>query len=146
VTHDFSRQIQINTAIAAVMELVNDLYRYSDMGDAASGEAVRAVVQLLSPVAPHLMEELWETLGEQGLCSESAWPKADPAWLTADTVEIVIQINGKLRSKVQMPPGSAKEALQKAALDDPKIKTHMTGFTVVKVIVVPDKLINIVVR
>jgi leucyl-tRNA synthetase len=144
VTRDFSRHIQINTAISAVMELVNDLYQYPSTGDATSKDAVRTVVQLLSPIAPHLMEELWESLGEKGLASESAWPKADPQWLTSETVEIVIQINGKLRSRLQMPPGSGKDVLEKEALKDPKVQAAISGKSVRKVIVVPDKLINVV--
>src|SRR5439155_7171370 len=128
------------------MELVNELYLYPALGDAASREAVQAVVLLLSPVAPHLMEELWGTLGEKGLCSESAWPKADPRWLAADTVEIVVQINGKLRSHFQMNPGTSKDVLEKEALKNPKVQSLITGKSLVKVIVVPDKLVNIVVR
>src|SRR5204863_8927912 len=110
-------------------------------GDATSQDAVKSVVQLLSPVAPHLMEELWANLGEKGLCSESVWPKADPQWLVADTVEIVIQINGKLRSHFQMSPGTSKDVLEKEALKDPKVQALITGKSLVKVIVVPDKLV-----
>jgi leucyl-tRNA synthetase len=146
VTRDYGRHIQINTAIAAVMELVNELYLYPAMGDAASKEAVRTVVQLLSPVAPHLMEELWESMGEKGLASESAWPTADPQWLTAETVEIVIQINGKLRSRLRLPPGSGKDLLEKEALKDPKVQSALSGKSVGKIIIVPDKLVNIVAR
>ncbi len=146
VTNDYDREIQINTAIAAVMELVNELYLYPNMGDAASKEAVRAVVQLLSPIAPHLMEESWENLGEKGLCSESTWPVADPQWLIADTLEIVIQINGKLRSRLQMAPGTSKDVLEREALADPKVQSFLTGKSVVKAIVVPDKLVNIVIK
>ena len=144
VTRDFDRHIQINTAIAAVMELVNELYLYPGIGDTTSQEAVRSVIQLLSPIAPHLMEELWESLGEKGLASESAWPKADPQWLIADTLEIVIQINGKLRSHLQMPPGTGKDVLEKEALKDPKVLAAISGKSVKKVIVIPDKLVNVV--
>ncbi len=146
VTNDYGIEIQINTAIAAVMELVNELYLYPALGDATSKEAVRAVVQLLSPVAPHLMEDLWGILGEKGLCSESSWPKADPAWLVSDTVEIVIQINGKLRSRLQMAPGSSKDVLEREALADEKVKSFLAGKSVVKAIVVPDKLVNLVIK
>jgi len=146
VTHDFGTDIQINTAIAAVMELVNQLYGYEGLGDAASGEAVRTVVQLLSPAAPHLMEELWQTLGLPGLASESPWPQADPQWLTADSVEIVVQINGKLRSRLVLAPGASKDVLEREALKDPKVQIALAGKSVGKVIVVPDKLINIVIR
>ncbi len=146
VTHDYGVQIQINTAIAAVRELVNELYLYPAMGDAVSKDAVKTVVQLLSPIAPHLMEELWVTLDEKGLCSESVWPKVDPQWLVADTVEIVIQINGKLRSHFQMSPGTSKDVLEKEALRDPKVQALIAGKSLVKVIVIPDKLVNIVVK
>ncbi len=147
VTRDYGgEQIQINTAIAAVMELVNDLYAYPAMGDEASAEAVRRVVQLLSPVAPHLMEELWEKLGERGLASESAWPAVDPHWLVAESLEIVIQINGKLRSRLQMAPGTAKDVLEREALKDAKVQELLRGQTVAKVIVIPDKLVNIVAK
>ena len=146
VTGDYGVEIQINTAIAAVMELVNELYLYPALGDPISREAVRAVIQLLSPVAPHLMEELWETLGENGLCSESRWPEADPQWLVADTVEIVIQINGKLRARLQMAPGTGKDVLEREALKDTKVQAALSGKSVGKVIIVPDKLVNIVAK
>ena len=146
VTRDFGHQIQINTAIAAIMELVNELYSYPALGDEASGQAVCHVVQLLSPIAPHISEELWESLGEKGLCSESAWPQVDAQWLVADVLDIMVQVNGKLRSKVSLPPGSSKEMLEKTAQPDPKIRELITGKTVAKVIVVPDKLVNIVVK
>jgi len=146
VTHDYGEQIQINTAIAAVMELVNLLYQYEALGDAASVQAIQTVVQLLSPLAPHLMEELWETLGQKGLVSESRWPQADPQWLTAESIEIVVQINGKLRSRLQMAPGSAKDVLEQEALKDPKVQAALSGKSVGKVIVVPDRLVNIVIK
>ncbi len=146
VTHDFGDHIQINTAIAAVMELVNVLYQYPALGDSYSLAAVATTVQLLSPIAPHLMEELWQLLGKQGLASESAWPLADPKWLTSDSVEVVIQINGKLRSRLEVAPGTAKDTLEKTALADPKVQEAMAGRSVAKVIIVPDKLVNIVVK
>jgi len=92
------------------------------------------------------MEELWQMLGEEGLVSESRWPAADPVWLTADTVEIVVQINGKLRSRLLSTPGTEKGILEEEALKDPKVQTALFGKSVVKVIVVPDKLVNIVVK
>jgi leucyl-tRNA synthetase len=144
VTKDFEPEIQINTAIAAVMELVNVLYLYPDIGDALSERAIATVVQLLSPIAPHLMDELWESLGLAGMCSESPWPMANPQWLTAEQVEIVIQINGKLRARLQVAPGTSKDTLEKEALADPKTQAALAGKKVVKVIVIPDKLVNIV--
>ena len=146
VTRDYSDDIQINTAIAAVMELVNELYLYPAVGDSASKEAIRTVIQLLSPIAPHLMDELWVSLGEKGAASESLWPKADPQWLIADTVEIVVQINGKLRSRMQLPPSSSKDVLEKEALKDPKVQAALSGKSVGKIVVVPGKLVNIVVQ
>jgi leucyl-tRNA synthetase len=97
-------------------------------------------------VAPHLMDELWQSLGEKGMCSESKWPAADPQWLVADTVEIVVQINGKLRSRLQMAPGTGKDVLEKEALKDPKVVAALSGKSVGKVIIVPDKLVNIVAK
>ncbi len=144
VTHDFEPEIQINTAIAAVMELVNVLYLYPTLGDAVSEKAIITVIQLLSPVAPHLMDELWEAMGQPGMASESRWPTADKQWLTAEHVEIVIQINGKLRARLQVAPGTSKDTLEKKALADPKIQSALTGKSVGKVIVIPDKLVNIV--
>ncbi|HVO33114.1 MAG TPA: class I tRNA ligase family protein, partial [Elusimicrobiota bacterium] len=146
VTRDFGRDIQINTAIAAVMELVNELYVYPAVGDTTSAEAVKTVLQLLSPAAPHLTEELWVDMGESGLVSESRWPTADPAWLAADRVEIVVQINGKLRSRLQMTPGASKDALEKEALNDPKVQAALSGKSIGKVVIVPDKLVNIVAK
>jgi len=147
VSKDYGdEKIQINTAIAAVMELVNELYSYPALGDGTSRLAIRTVVLLLSPVAPHLMEDLWETLGEKGLASESSWPTVDPRWLKADQVEIVIQINGKLRSRLQMAPGTAKDIVEREALNDPKIKAALSGQSVIKIILIPDKLVNIVAK
>lgn len=146
VTRDLEQNIQINTAIAAVMELVNTLYLYPCLGDVTSLGAVRTVIQLLCPMAPHLMEELWQELGDNGLVSESSWPKADAQWLASDQVEIVVQINGKLRSRFSLPKGSSKEVLEKAALNDPKAQTFLKKKSLVKIIVIPDKLVNIVVQ
>jgi leucyl-tRNA synthetase len=128
------------------MELVNVLYLYPALGDAHSEKAVLTVIQLLSPVAPHLMDELWETMGQKGMASESKWPTADPQWLSAEQVEIVVQINGKLRARIQRAPGASKDVLEKEALADPKVQAALAGKSIGKVIVVPDKLVNIVVK
>jgi len=128
------------------MELVNELYSYPALGDNASQQATRAVVQLLCPIAPHITEELWENIGEKGLCCESTWPQADPKWLIAEEVEVVIQINGKVRSRIQVAPKTAKDVLEREAMNDPKIKDAIQGKTIAKVIVVPDKLVNVVVQ
>jgi leucyl-tRNA synthetase len=146
VTKDFEPEIQINTAIAAVMELVNVLYLYPALGDAISEKAILSVIQLLSSIAPHLMEELWQTMGQKDLVSESRWPTADTRWLVAEQVEIVVQINGKLRARLQAAPGTAKDTLEKEALADPKVQAALSGKSVAKVIVIPDKLVNIVVK
>jgi leucyl-tRNA synthetase len=146
VSRDYGVQIQINTAIAAIMELVNEIYSYPTIGDTVSADAIKTVLQLLSPVAPHITEELWQMLGEKGLCSESAWPQVDPQWLIPDSLEIIVQVNGKLRSKIALAPGQSKDVLEREALNDPKIKAFLTGKSVVKIIVVPDKLVNVVVK
>jgi len=99
----------------------------------------------MCPFAPHLAEEIWAMIGhERPICSE-AWPKWDPAALESDTIELVIQINGKLRDRLEVPAGASKDEIEKAAMASEKVASHLSGKTVRKVMVVPKKLVNIVV-
>ena len=100
---------------------------------------------LLSPFAPHLAEELWHALGHEQTLAYEPWPKFDPALTKADEIEVPVQINGKVRSKVTVPADIDEEALEAAALADPSVQASIAGKTVRKVIVVPGKLVNIVV-
>lgn len=150
VTHDIQDRFQPNTAIAAIMELVNGLYEYRSRPVAEQcGEqveqALRTLILLLAPFAPHLAEELWEAMGEEESVHRQAWPVYDPAKLVEEEVTIVVQINGKLRDRVVVPAGASQEEMEKAALSAERVRTFLDGKTPRKVIVVPGKLVNIVV-
>lgn len=140
VTRD-TESLQYNTAIAAMMELLNVL-RDVQAADRFSAEAF---VRMLAPYAPHLAEELWVELGGRASVVDSGWPEYDPALTKADTVEIAVQVNGKLRDTMPMPRGSAQDAVQATAMTRERIAAHVQGKTLRKVFFVPDRLINLVV-
>jgi leucyl-tRNA synthetase len=133
------------------MELVNDAYRLKDglYGDAAGGAAVRfataTAASLIFPFAPHLGAEIWERL-EGGRVWEQPWPKADPALLASDTVTVVVQVNGKLRDRIEVGADAAREDVLAAARASERVSRHLDGREVVKEVVVPGKLVNLVVR
>ncbi len=108
--------------------------------------AMEQFVLLLSPYAPHLCEELWQLLGHQNTLAYEPWPSYDDAWLKEDTVEIPVQINGKLRSKIRVPTESDRGALLASALEDEKIQDYLKGHDVLKEIVVPGRMVNLVVK
>ncbi len=141
VTSDID-DMKFNTAIAAMMSYVNEV---GDLGG-LSKDALKALVRLLCPFAPHLCEELWMNLGGKGLCSLAPWPEYDEAKTVDNTVEIAVQINGKVRSTVQLPMNCPKDEALAIAKADEKIIAAMEGKTVIKEIVVPNKIINIVVK
>jgi len=152
ISHDFEGRWHFNTSISALMELNNLL---SGMGqDISAGnvppedlaEVKRKLVLLLAPFAPYLAHELWEMLGEKGSLLKAPWPKYDPALAKEDEIEIPVQVNGKLRSVVVVSAGSSEDVIREAALADTKIKAAIAGKQIVKKIVVPGKLVNIVVR
>ncbi len=150
-TRDFERGFQFNTAISAVIELVNDAYRLKDglYGDPAGVAAVRfataTAASLIFPFAPHLGAELWERL-EGGRVWERPWPKADPELLAKDTFALVVQVNGKLRDRIEVAADASEADLLALARESEKVRRHLDGKQVVKEIVVPGKLINLVVR
>jgi leucyl-tRNA synthetase len=152
VTDDFQGRWHFNTCIAAIMELVNQLYAIEEKGvqsampAALLAEVQRNLVLLLAPFAPYLTHELWEILGEKENLLKAPWPKYDAALAKEDEIEIPVQINGKLRSRVSVPVDSTEETILAAALADGKIAAAIAGKTIVKKIVVPGKLVNIVVR
>ena len=134
-------EMKFNTALAALMGLVNSFYK-----NAPTRADVKVLLQLLSPFAPHIAEELWEIQGFEGLCCESRWPEHDES-KTQDTEHtIAVQVNGKLRSTVVVPAGADDEAVKAAAYADRKIAGYMQGMNVVKVIIVKNKLINIILK
>jgi leucyl-tRNA synthetase len=146
VSSDLGERFAFNTAISAVMELVNDCYRFRN---SAPAEHVRFAIatagSLIFPFAPHLGAEVYELI-TGGRVWEEPWPAADPALLAGDTVEIVVQVNGKLRDRVQAPAGAGEEEQVRLALESPRVAAHLDGRAVVKTIWVPDKLVNFVVR
>lgn len=148
VSDDIGRRFTFNTAIAAVMELFNETSRFKD--DSANGSAVRLealgnIVLLLSPISPHITQEIWKNMGRSGLLMNEPWPEADSNALKRDALELIVQVNGKLRSRVTVAADLSKEDIEKVALDDENVQRHTDGKTVRKVIVVPGKLVNIVV-
>ncbi len=147
---DMGDRFQFNTAIAAVMELVNAMYlsrealRGSEGGRRVFSSAMASVLTLLSPVTPHVCEELWERLGHATSLSAELMPQWDEAATAQDMVTVALQVNGKLRGTVQTPAGADKDVMEQAALADPAVQRHIAGRTVRKVVVVPGKLVNIV--
>ncbi|MBO4898208.1 MAG: leucine--tRNA ligase [Clostridia bacterium] len=141
VTDDIER-MKFNTAIAAMMSLVNDLYK---AGGVTRGE-LKTLLILLNPTAPHMTEEMWQNLGFGGYVHEAKWPEYDEDKTRDDEIEIVIQINGKIRGKLSVPAGLDRDALSKLALESEEGKAAVGDKNVVKVIAVPDKLVNIVVK
>ena len=141
VTDDFEK-MKFNTAIATMMSLVNDFYKQESV---TKGE-YRTLITLLNPVAPHMTEELWEMYGNGGILATTAWPEFDEAKTIDDEIEVVLQINGKIRDKIMVPNGASREDMESLALGSDKVKELTDGKTVVKVICVPGKLVNIVIK
>ncbi len=152
VTEDLDRRLHFNTAIAAVMELVNEISLFSQEGTEIPSEriclreALSATIQLLSPFAPHFAEEVWERLGETGRLSSAGWPVPDVALAEAPLVDVVIQVNGRLRGKVSVERGTGEAEVLDRARSEPRVEAHLKGKTLAKTIFVPDRLLNIVVR
>ena len=142
VTDDVGRRFAFNTGISAVMELVNELSR--DTGGRDARFAAETAVSLMQPYAPHVAEELWERLGGERLW-EQPWPVADPALLERETVEIVLQVNGKLRDRLQVPASISEDELVALARSSERVRAHLNGGEPRKTIVVPGKLVNFVV-
>ena len=157
VTSDLDKPFQFNTAIAALMEFYNAISEWlsaraphdgsgGDGGEpAALADALQTLLVLLSPFAPHIAEELWHRLGHAGSIFAERWPEADPRWLKEELVTIVLQINGKLRSQLQVPPELDEREVESRALADPKLQPWIEGKTIRKRIYVPGRLLNLVI-
>jgi leucyl-tRNA synthetase len=134
--------INFNTAISAMMIYSSELAKLTEV----PRDMWEPLVIMAGAYAPHLGEELWEKLGNKGSVSQAKWPVYDGKLTTDDEVNIVVQVNGKVRDKFTVPVGTAKETLEKTAFDLPGVKKWLDGQTVLKVIVIPDKLVNIVIK
>jgi leucyl-tRNA synthetase len=148
VSDDVGRRYTFNTAVAANMELLNEVGRFNDAsgnGRALVQEALDAVVLMLSPIVPHICDELWQALGHSDPVVDCAWPAVDAAALVRDSVELVVQVNGKVRGKVSVAAGSDDAVIREAALNEPNVRKHIEGHTLRKAIVVPGRLVNLVV-
>jgi leucyl-tRNA synthetase len=151
VTEDIQDRMHFNTAVAAVMELINMVYQFAveEVRDVptlqALREAAEATTLLLSPFTPHIAEELWQQLGHHDSILRHPWPSFAPMLTQEDEVTIVIQVNGRVRSRLMAPASMAEDDLRQAALGDERIQEWITGKAIHKVIVVPQKLVNIVV-
>ena len=139
VTEDYEK-LHFNTAISQLMVLVNEFYK----AEALPLEYVEGLVKLLAPITPHMAEELWNQLGHEESLAYASWPTYDETKLVEDTVEIVVQINGKIRQRLNVSRDATKEQLEEIALNDEKVKEELAGKTLRRVIAVPGKLINIV--
>jgi leucyl-tRNA synthetase len=166
VTHDIDPRMHLNTAISALMELVNELYGYAEsrgvrpsgapdeppavITDAATAavlrEAVEALLLLISPFAPHLAEELWEGLGHKEGVTKAGWPAFDEAAAREESIEIPVQVNGKVRGRVTVPAAASETDIETAAAAAPQIRSHLEGKTIVKTIVARGRLVSFVVK
>ena len=155
ITEDFAGRWHFNTSIAAIMELVNELYAHEESVQRGAeppapvwlmADVQRDLVLLLAPFAPYLAAGLWETLGESSSLLRQPWPKYDPALAKVDEVEMAVQVNGKIRARVTVPAEVPEDEVKAVALADPKVQSAITGKEIIKVLVVKGRLVNIVVK
>jgi leucyl-tRNA synthetase len=151
VTDDIEQRFHFNTAISAVMELVNAIYQFrSENGYGPEAFpvlrlAVDTAVVLISPMVPHIAEEMWEALGHERSVVQEVWPEWDEEAVAEDMQLIVVQVNGRLRNRIYVSPSASREEIREAALADDRIKTFIGDKSIRKVVVVPGRLVNVVV-
>ena len=151
VTEDVEDRLHLNTAVAALMELVNEIYRLEPEvtegpGRGALQEALETLVLLLAPFTPHICEELWARLGRRPYVVDRVWPQADPEVAQEETIELGIQVNGKVRGHVRVAPTTGEEEILRLALEEPRVKEHLAGKEIVKSVVVAGRLVSLVAR
>mgnify|MGYP001827650417 FL=1 len=147
VSDDIGRRYTFNTAIAANMELMNELNRFDDdsaQGRAVMQEALEAVVLMLSPIVPHITHALWHALGREEAVVNCRWPEVDELALVQEAITLVIQVNGKVRGRIDVPADADRDTLQDLVMGEPNVQKHVQDRPVRKFIVVPGKLVNIV--
>ena len=141
MTEDLDR-FQFNTAIAALMEFYNALH---DLGRAPAKASLEAFVQLLSPFAPHVAEEMWASLGRKDVVSKTAWPSFDESALKVERILLVVQVNGTVRAKIEAPAGLSEDQAKDIVLKDERLQKWLEGKSVKKAIYIPNKLLNLVI-
>ena len=156
ITENFEGRMHWNTCISSLMELTNEIYAFDQAVDqsgevtpwdiSVAREALEALIQMLVPFAPHISEELWRSFGHQQSLAQSDWPQFNEELAREEEIEVAVQINGKLRSRIFVAPDAGEEILQKTALADEKIKAQIEGRDIVKVIVIPRRLVNVVIK
>ena len=144
VTRDIGR-FHFNTALASLNKLVNEIYRLGDVDERARSFATATVASLLFPFAPHVSAEVYERVTERFVWEEP-WPEADERMLQRDMVKLVVQVNGKVRDSIEVPAGTAEDEIKRAAFERPNVRRHLDGKQVVREIVVPNRLVNFVIR
>jgi leucyl-tRNA synthetase len=151
VTRDIDERIQLNTAVAALMELVNEIYRLEEQvsqgpGRFALREALDVVIRLLNPFTPHICEEMWARLGHRESLVRAAWPAFDAAVAREETVELAVQVNGKVRGRITVPRDAAEDVVRAKALEEPRVAEQVEGKEVRKVLVIPGRLVSVVAK
>ena len=151
LTDDVDVRIHLNTAVAALIELVNEMYRLepevaSGPGRPALLEALETLVLLLSPFTPHVCEEMWMRLGGRFSVVDQPWPSADLELAQEESVELAVQVNGKVRGHVRVPRDASEEAIRRAALEEPRVREHVADRPIARLVVVPGRLVSVVVR
>jgi leucyl-tRNA synthetase len=152
VTEDVGTRFNFNTAVSAIMELVNAIYHYTEQvpvgqrSEEVLRESLVNLALLLAPFTPHLAEELWEMLGEAGSVHQQRWPEHDPAALLVDEIEIVVQVNGRVRDHLNVPAGIGQAEMEQAVLAQQRVQDLLRGKELVRAVCVPGKLVNLVVR
>ncbi|HYX43006.1 MAG TPA: class I tRNA ligase family protein, partial [Pyrinomonadaceae bacterium] len=156
ITENFEQRLHLNTCISSLMELTNEVYAFDQAVDkngagtasdiAVAREAFEALIPMLAPFAPHISEELWESYGHRESLAGAAWPQFSTELAREEEIEVAVQVNGKLRSRVFTSAEASDDDLRRAALADEKVIAATSGKDVVKVIVIPRKLVNVVVK
>jgi len=155
ITENFEERLHLNTCISSLMELTNEIYAFdkaveqtavSETDLAVAGEAFLALIPMLAPFAPHIAEELWESFGHSESLSKASWPEFNSDLAVEEEIEVAVQVNGKLRSRIFTRADAGDDELREAALSDDKVMAAITGREIAKVIVIPRKLVNVVVR
>src|SRR5262249_4620992 len=156
ITENLEERMHLNTCISSLMELTNEIYAFdaavekngevTAVDAAIAREAFEALIRMLTPFAPHVAEEMWESVGHARTLAHSTWPVFNEDLAREESIEVAVQVNGKLRSRIFVAPDASEAEVREAALADERIKTQTEGKDVIKVIVIPRRLVNIVVK